>query len=84
MHRRTLRENIEWKVLIPFLSYNTNNNICEAIILWSSILLEKLEKYFKFTKVFCQMKQIYTKDEQFVQQWSVLDGALISEISFLL
>ena len=84
MHSRTLRENIEWKALIPFLSYNTNNNICEAIILWSSILLEKLEKYFKFTKVFCQMKQIYTKDEQFVQQWSVLDGALISEISFLL
>ena len=30
------------------------------------------------------MKQSYTKDEQFVQQWSVLDGALISEISFLL
>ena len=33
-----------------------------------------LQKYFVFTKIFCQMKQNYTKNEHLLQHWNVLES----------
>ena len=63
-------------MVVPLLSYNTNNNIYEDLISWSywlnlHIWNNILQKYFMFTKIFYQTKQNYTKNEHFIQQWSV-------------
>ena len=40
-----------------------------------------MQKYFMFTKIFCQIKQNYTKNEHFIQQWSVL-GLFARNVDF--